>query len=381
MLISHSQLEPAESPVQAEALLAGVLAAAKAALPNKGLDVLVWGAASLGDQATLRHLLANGGGTSWTYPMDGEETCQRGSSCLWAASSNGHREAVKELLESGANVNEANTVDDGSTPLITAALQGHEGVVEQLVNAGADVDMGTTASGVTPLHIAAYNGHEGVVELLVKGGVDVDKAKTSDGATPLHLAADRGHEGVTELLLKAGANPNAVMNDGRTPLFLAAEKGHSKVCSILLKSGANVDPDVAPDHRTALKVAVILGLREVALILMEHGASCDDAILVRAELEQLTSWSTEALKDKEKAMEEKDAQMERLVQGIPEWCAQAASAQASSEGQQQGGNSPADPVRPAPGSHSGRKLEESAASFPRIMNWIKSACFSIIKIW
>ena len=46
---------------QAEALLAGVLAAAKAALPQ-GLDLLVWGAARVGDQATLRYLLATGGG-------------------------------------------------------------------------------------------------------------------------------------------------------------------------------------------------------------------------------------------------------------------------------------------------------------------------------
>ena len=407
----HSQLEPGVSPVQAEALLAGVLAAAKAALPQQGLDVLVWGASRLGDQATLRHLLASGGGTSWTYPMGGYKLW-RGSSCLWAASRAGHEGAVKELLESGVDVDEANTVDEGSTPLHVAALQGHEGVVEQLVNAGVDVNKGSkyggtplqmaafqghegvveqllkagagvdqveTIFGAAPLHMAAREGHEGVVEQLVKAGVDVDKADTIIGSTPLHQAADRGHEGVVGLLLKAGANPNAVMNDGRNPLIIAAEKGHSKVCSILLKSGANVDHDVA-DHGTALKVALTKGFREVALILMENGASCDGAILVRAELEHLMRWSTEALKEEKKAMKEKDAQMERLVQGIPEWCAQAASAQASGQGQQ-GGDKPADPMQTAhPGSHSGRKLEESAASSPRIMNWIKHAYFSIIKI-
>ena len=59
-------------PGQTEAaILAGVLAAAEAALPHQGLDLLVWGAARLGDQTTLRHLLANGGGFSWTSPMDG----------------------------------------------------------------------------------------------------------------------------------------------------------------------------------------------------------------------------------------------------------------------------------------------------------------------
>ena len=84
--------------------------------------------------------------------------------------------------------------------------------------------------------------------------------------------------------------------------------------------------DAAPGRRTALKVALTNGSREAALVLVEHGASCNiGAILVREELEQLARWSTEALK-------EKNAQMERLVQGIPEWCAQAASAQASGQG-------------------------------------------------
>ena len=403
--MSTAQLQQAEAPpVQAEALLAGVLAAAKAALPQ-GLDLLVWGAARLGDQATLRHLLANGGGTSWTYPMDGEEQW-RGRSCLWMASSSGHEGAVRELLESGVDVDEAMT-DDGITPLYDAAFHGHERVVEQLLKGGADVDKAVSTSGFTPLYVAAFQGHEGIIEQLLKAGADVNKACTDDGSTPLyvaasqgreivieqlvkagadvdrphtddgatplwsaafqghddvvetlvnagadvnractddgstplHAAASYGHEGVIEVLLKGGADPNAEMDDGdSTPLILAAAEGHSKVCSILLEAGANVN-HVTNDQRTALRVAVTCGCREVALVLMKNGASCDGAILTREEVEEVTVWSTEALKEKEKAMEEKDAQMERLVQGIPEWCAQAASAQVSSEWrQQQGGN-------------------------------------------
>ena len=87
---------------------------------------------------------------------------------------------------------------------------------------------------------------------------------------------------------------------------------------------------------TALTAAVARDCREAALILMEHGASRSSAILTHEKVQELMGWSTEALKEKERAMEEKDmamkekdAHMERLVQGIPEWCAQAdASAQA-----------------------------------------------------
>ena len=190
-----SPKEAAASPVQAEALLGGILAAAKAALPQ-GLDVLVWGAARLGDQATLRHLLSNGGGASWTYPMDGEEPW-RGSSCLWAASRSGHEGAVKALLESGVDVDvdEAKTAD-GTTALCAAADEGHEGVVEQLVKAGADVNKAAgTHRGYTVLLSAAALGHEGIVELLLKAGADVNKAETTTGSTPLSIAAAVGYAG------------------------------------------------------------------------------------------------------------------------------------------------------------------------------------------
>ena len=152
---------------QAEALLAGVLAAAKAALPE-GLDLLVWGAARLGDQATLRHLLATGGGTSWT-PSKGGEVWGR-DTCLQVASRFGHEGAVKELLESGVDVNKMRILD---TPLYLAALNGHEGVVEQLLKADADVNKAMTNNGCTPLYIAAQEGHEGVVEQLLKAEADV----------------------------------------------------------------------------------------------------------------------------------------------------------------------------------------------------------------
>ena len=187
---------------QAETLLAGVLAAAKAAL-SQGLDLLVWGAARVGDQATLRHLLATGGGCSWT-PSKDDKVWGR-DTCLQVASRFGHEAAVKELLESGVDVDEVRT-DNGATALYIAAQKGHEGVVEQLLKAEADVNKAKIDTGATPLYIATQNGHEGVVEQLLKAEADVNKATTDDGATPLYMAAEQGHKGVVEQLLKAEAD-------------------------------------------------------------------------------------------------------------------------------------------------------------------------------
>ena len=377
----------AEALAHAGALLAGVLAAAKAAIPE-GLDLLVWGASRVGDQATLRHLLANGGGSSWT-PSNDDARWGRGS-CLQVASRFGHEGAVKELLESGvdvdqaradngvtplylasqeghegvtdlllkagADVDKAETTLFGSTPLCIAAENGHEGVVEQLLKAGADVNKAATANGATPLYIAAFKGHEGVVEQLLNAEADVNKAATANGATPLYIAAFKGHEGVVVKLLKAGADVDkAETTFGNTPLFIAAgnghegvveqllkagadpntgllrplgiasRRGHSTVCSLLLEAGANVN-HANVNEGTALKIAVARTHRDVALVLMEHGASSSDEALTPQMLRDLNKWTTEALQENKRAMAEKDRQMEEMVQGIPEWCALAASA-------------------------------------------------------
>ena len=425
---------------QAEALLAGVLAAAKAALPQ-GLDVLVWGAARVGDGATLRYLLETGGGSSWTPSTDdelwGRDTCLRvasrfghegaveellesgvdveevptdtGVTALYLAAHEGHEGVVEKLLKAEADVDKA-TTDDGTTPLFIAAYGGHEGVVEQLLKAGADVNKSTTAIGLTPLFIAAEKGHEGVVEKLLKAEADVDKARTAigltplyiaaqngqegvveqllkagadvnkaatddgatplyiaaqngqkgvvekllkaesdvnkartdTGATPLYMAAQQGHEGVVEQLLKAGANPNteATLGTHRSPLSIASCNGHSKVCSLLLDSGANVN-HANGNEGPALRTAVTRGHREAALVLVEHGAS--DNTLTPPMMKDLYKWTAEALKENKRAMAEKNKQMEKLVQGFPEWCAQAASSVAA-EGQDDGSSSaPAQP--------------------------------------
>ena len=349
---------PGQAAVQAEALLAGVLAAAKAALPE-GLDLLVWGASRVGDQATLRHLLANGGGSSWTPSSDDERWGR--DSCLRVASRFGHEGAVKELLETGVDVDEVRA-DNGVTPLYLAALEGHEGVVEQLMKAGADVNKERTDTGTTPLWIAAEQGHEGVVEQLMKAGADVNEM-TDDGTTPLCIAAEQGHEGVVEQLLKAGADVNKATDEGATPLWIAADKGHegmvekllkagadldtelnplisasyygfSRVCSLLLEAGANVN--YVTGEGAPLSVAVRRGHRDVALVLMEHGASSGDERLTPQMLKDLNIWMAEALQENKRVIAEKNRQMEEMVQRIPEWCAQAASAVFADDGKNDG---------------------------------------------
>ena len=66
-----------------------------------------------------------------------------------------------------------------------------------------------------------------------------------------------------------------------------------------------------------LTSAVAEGHREVALVLMEHGASCSDATLTRPMLKDLTKWMAGAMKQNTSVVNEKNRQMEQMLQESP----------------------------------------------------------------
>ena len=66
------------------------------------------------------------------------EKDQNGRSLLHIASTNGHLEVCKLLLENGANVNEFD--NNNFTPLHCAVYYGHENIIKLLISFGADVN-------------------------------------------------------------------------------------------------------------------------------------------------------------------------------------------------------------------------------------------------
>ncbi len=114
---------------------------------------------------------------------------------LYRAAGMGDLEAVKYLVEDGANVHSAN--NKGMTPLHAAALGGHLEVVKYLVEDGANVNA-TNSDGGRPLYGAASMGHLEVVKYLVAHGANVHAA--------LHEAALGGHWAVVKYLVAHGAN-------------------------------------------------------------------------------------------------------------------------------------------------------------------------------
>jgi ankyrin repeat protein len=229
-----------------------------------GQTALIWAAAQ--NQPAMIRLLASKGAEvdarsavrNWGRRMTAEERPKDmnrgGMSGLMFAARDGHIEAVRTLLQAGADPNF--TDPDDSTALIIALMNGHWDVARLLIEAGADVNHWDWW-GQTPLYTA--------VDLnTLPLGARIE-LPTMDQSTGLDII---------NLLLARGANPNAqlklrppyrnvgqdrladpAIDYGATPLLRAAKAADLPAMKALLAAGALVDLPNALGHTPLIVVA------------------------------------------------------------------------------------------------------------------------------
>ena len=96
-------------------------------------------------------------------------------------------------------------MSNGCTPLYIAAQEAKLEAVRILIDNGADLNKATTDVGCTPLYTSSGEGLLEVVRCLLVGGADVNVSRSDGGATPLAVASRNGHYNVALILLKGGA--------------------------------------------------------------------------------------------------------------------------------------------------------------------------------
>ena len=150
--------------------------------------------------------------------------------------------------------------------------------------------------GFTPLHIAAFAKNAAAAQTLVDAGADVNVFATPSYArvTPLGTCAFVGATEVARILLRAGADPTLTEIEGASPLEAAMENGHRDLVALLfvlvahgyadaLRRALEHDQTLANtavdwgggDWESALGAASHVGNREIAELLLAHGARLD----------------------------------------------------------------------------------------------------------
>eukprot|EP01018_Ginkgo_biloba_P031804 Gb_08320 [translate_table: standard] len=172
----------------------------------------------------------------------------------------------KLLQESGLNLNEQDRY--GFSAAMIAAKEGHVEAFKVLVFSGADVRLknkkGETAIVLSQTHSTKELFEKVLLDATLAIGLKGEEFKA------LHCAARRGNLEAIGQLLEIGYAVNGLDEDGYTPLMLAAREGHADACKILVLGGADCNL-VSPKGETALVLARRNNLSKVAEgVILDH---------------------------------------------------------------------------------------------------------------
>ncbi|OGU61888.1 MAG: hypothetical protein A2V66_13535 [Ignavibacteria bacterium RBG_13_36_8] len=225
------------------------------------------------------------------------------------------KEALKVLLEKGANPNLTNKW--GTGPLHLAAAEGYVDIVEILVKNGALINS-RDKKGWTPLRWALLNGRKEVAEWLIKNSAEIDfpedeygmliheaaacgykdllnsivskigfiNSLNKNGGTLLHSAAQGSLVDFIEEIFKSDLDIEAVDYYGLTPLHIAAYFNQKASVQKLISLGAKLNTKCF-GGKTPYNYAKVEGHSEIVELLISAGADTADAVLPQIKGEYL----------------------------------------------------------------------------------------------
>ena len=239
---------------------------------------------------------------------------EAGNTPLHIACQNGQRAVADLLINAGADLNAVNK--RGMTPLrsaiqalnidlvellldrgvktddvhpmfgsvisqafaITCQQNGDPRLVETLIAHGMNFDAGKVdALGMSPLDWAAHFGNTAMARLAVEHGADVNLVSPRLGRPPLVVAVTKGNSDLVALLLEHGADVSISDQSDNPPIFYAVDKGRTAMVNKLLAHDASIDFTDSHYGRGLLHLAAIKGFRDVAELLVAHGAKVEAA--------------------------------------------------------------------------------------------------------
>lgn len=227
------------------------------------------------------------------------------NNALITAIKNDNIEKVRELLDSGADVNHITRW--GRTPLIIAALEYRLDIINILLENGADINHKDSRDKTAFMYAIEYNKVEVARELL-KGDVNINDENNKDALIELinrrekydmikflldngmvydfekynssnkinynHFNSfiNNGIINIVELFLERGADPNYYRLE-YTPLIIAIINNNYELAELLLNSGADPNRTRTMDcEKTPIFYAIYGNNIELVRLLIERGA-------------------------------------------------------------------------------------------------------------
>jgi ankyrin repeat protein len=250
--------------------------------------------------------------------VNGGNTTMGGMTALLFSARDGALDAVKALVESGADVNQL-CAGDKSSPLVIAVSNGHYEVGKYLVEHGGNPNL-ANVDGLTPLYAAIDMQYAPVswapnpltvqekvtylelMTVLLDRGADPN-AKiarklwfrptshnqqwiSTVGSTAFWRAAQAADVPAMKLLVAHGADPKIATTGGTTPLMVAsglgfagnfsqtAAEGWLPAAKYCLQLGLDINATDGQGY-TALHGAAYVGDNELVTYLVDHGAKLD----------------------------------------------------------------------------------------------------------
>lgn len=227
--------------------------------------------------AEIIELINEGGinASSKTEINIGDVTHYANSTPLMIASSYGHYDIAKALIDNGALVNLR--AGDGFNALMEAVRTGNIEIAKLLIEHNSDINI-KNKDGKNMIMIACEKGNEEMFNLLIENNADINE-KSSWGASALIYASEKGNINIMQYLIDNGIDVNGKADDnGDTPLLWAVTgQNPYEASKLLIENGANVN--AANDSGVAPATILAASTPKVVKLLKDNGADLDTKFL------------------------------------------------------------------------------------------------------